>query len=121
MMEYFVYGPVPSRRLGRSLGVDVVPYKVCSYDCIYCQLGRTTEKTVERKPYIPVDKILAQLCEKLKAGCRADYITVAGSGEPTLNSQIGSLIHHIKQHTEIPVAVLTNVAVTHAGSLPLTV
>ena len=108
MTEQFVYGPVPSRRLGRSLGVDLVPYKVCSYDCIYCQLGRTKEKTVERKPYIPVEKILDQLYQKLKAGCRADYITVAGSGEPTLNSQIGSLIHDVKKHTQIPVAVLTN-------------
>ena len=80
MTEQFVYGPVPSRRLGRSLGVDLVPYKVCSYDCIYCQLGRTKEKTVERKPYIPVEKILTQLYMKLKEGCRADYITVAGSG-----------------------------------------
>lgn len=107
-MEHFLYGPVPSRRLGRSLGVDLVPYKVCSYDCIYCQLGRTKQKTIERKPYIPVDRILDQVCEKLKGGLRADYITVAGSGEPTLNSQIESLIHKIKKHTEIPVAVLTN-------------
>jgi wyosine [tRNA(Phe)-imidazoG37] synthetase (radical SAM superfamily) len=90
------------------LGVDLVPYKVCSYDCIYCQLGRTKVKTVERKPYISVEKILDQLYQKLKEGCRADYITVAGSGEPTLNSQIGSLIRDIKKHTEIPVAVLTN-------------
>ncbi len=108
MTERFVYGPVPSRRLGLSLGVDLVPYKVCSYDCIYCQLGVTKQKTIERKPYIPAERILDQVCEKLKEGVRADYITVAGSGEPTLNSQIGSLIHKIKKHTEIPVAVLTN-------------
>ena len=107
-MEHFVYGPVPSRRLGRSLGVDLVPYKVCSYDCIYCQLGRTKEKTIERKPYIAVERILPQVYQKLKEGSRADYITVAGSGEPTLNSEIGSLIHEIKKHIEIPVAVLTN-------------
>jgi len=108
MTERFVYGPVPSRRLGLSLGVDLVPYKVCSYDCIYCQLGVTKQKTIERKPYIPAERILDQVCEKLKEGVRADYITVAGSGEPTLNSQIGSLIHKIKKHTKIPVAVLTN-------------
>ena len=90
------------------MGVDLVPYKVCSYDCIYCQLGRTKVKTVERKPYIAVEKILDQLYKKLKEGCRADYITVAGSGEPTLNSQIGALIGDIKKHTEIQVAVLTN-------------
>jgi len=90
------------------LGVDLVPYKVCSYDCIYCQLGRTKEKTIERKPYIPAGRILDQLYQKLKQGVSADYITVAGSGEPTLNTQIGSLIHEIKKNAKIPVAVLTN-------------
>jgi wyosine [tRNA(Phe)-imidazoG37] synthetase (radical SAM superfamily) len=88
--------------------VDLVPYKVCSYDCIYCQLGRTKEKTIERKPYIPAAEILDQVREKLQEGVSADYITVAGSGEPTLNSEIGPLIHHIKRHTKVPVAVLTN-------------
>lgn len=108
MTEHLIYGPVPSRRLGRSLGVDVVPYKTCSYDCIYCQLGPTKEKTIERKAYIPAQRILDQLYQKLKEGVRADYITLGGSGEPTLNSEIGRLIHEIKRHTEIPVAVLTN-------------
>ena len=108
MSKHYVYGPVPSRRLGRSLGVDLVPYKVCSYDCIYCQLGRTKNKTIERKPYIPGATILDQVRQKLQEGVSADYITVAGSGEPTLNSEIGRLIHDIKKHTEIPVAVLTN-------------
>jgi wyosine [tRNA(Phe)-imidazoG37] synthetase (radical SAM superfamily) len=108
MAEHFVYGPVPSRRLGLSLGVDLVSYKVCSYDCIYCQLGRTKEKTIERKPYIAVGRILKQVYQKIKEGVRSDYITLAGSGEPTLNSQLGSLIRDIKKHTEIPVAVLTN-------------
>jgi len=108
MSEHHVYGPVPSRRLGRSLGVDLVPYKVCSYDCIYCQLGRTKEKTIERKPYIPAAEILDQVRQKLEEGVSADYITLAGSGEPTLNSEIGPLIHHIKRLTDVPVAVLTN-------------
>jgi wyosine [tRNA(Phe)-imidazoG37] synthetase (radical SAM superfamily) len=108
MKERFVYGPVPSRRLGRSLGVDLVPFKVCSYDCIYCQLGRTKEKTIERKPYVPVGRILDQVHQKLKEGVRPDYITLAGSGEPTLNSEIGSLIHEIKMITEVPIVVLTN-------------
>ena len=108
MSKQHVYGPVPSRRLGRSLGVDLVPYKVCSYDCIYCQLGRTEEKTIERKPYIPAADILAQVRQRLQEGVSADFITVAGSGEPTLNSEIGCLIHDMKKHTEIPVAVLTN-------------
>lgn len=108
MKQRFVYGPVPSRRLGRSLGVDLVPHKVCSYDCIYCQLGRTKQKTIERKPYIPVGNILNQVQQKLREGVSADYITLAGSGEPTLNTEIGSLIHELKQVTEIPIAVLTN-------------
>jgi wyosine [tRNA(Phe)-imidazoG37] synthetase (radical SAM superfamily) len=108
MSKHYVYGPVPSRRLGRSLGVDLVPYKVCSYDCIYCQLGRTKDKTIERKPYLPAAKILDQVHQKLLEGVSADYITVAGSGEPTLNSDMGPLIHDIKKHTELPVAVLTN-------------
>ncbi|MDY6837324.1 MAG: radical SAM protein [Thermodesulfobacteriota bacterium] len=108
MKQRFLYGPVPSRRLGRSLGLDLVPYKVCSYDCIYCQLGRTKTKTIERKPYIPVRKILDQFYETMEEGLDADYISLAGSGEPTLNSDIGPLIHDIKKHTDIPVAVLTN-------------
>ena len=108
MTKSFFYGPVPSRRLGRSFGIDIVPYKTCSYDCIYCQLGRTEEKTIQRKPYIQADKILDQLHQRLRQGINADYITVAGSGEPTLNSQIGSLIHDIKESSKIPVAVLTN-------------
>lgn len=108
MKERFVYGPVPSRRLGRSLGVDLVPFKVCSYDCVYCQLGRTKEKTIERKPYVPLGRILDQVHQKLKQGVRPDCITLAGSGEPTLNSEIGSLIHEIKMITEVPVVVLTN-------------
>ena len=108
MKERFVYGPVPSRRLGRSLGVDLVPYKVCSYDCIYCQLGRTKQKTMRRKPYVPARKILDQVDKALREGARPDYITLAGSGEPTLNTEIGVLIHEIKKLTKIPVTVLTN-------------
>jgi len=102
----YIYGPVPSRRLGRSLGVDLVPFKTCTYDCIYCQLGRTTNKTVQRKEWVPLDRVLAQLKAKLQR--KPDYITLAGSGEPTLHSRIGELIVRIKEVTDIPVAVLTN-------------
>ena len=63
-----VFGPVPSRRLGRSLGIDLVPFKTCSYDCIYCQLGRTTNKTIERKEYVPLSEILEELESRLAAG-----------------------------------------------------
>lgn len=104
----YLYGPVPSRRLGRSLGVDLVPFKVCNYDCVYCQLGRTTEKTMARKAYISSDKVLAELERKLQETDRPDYITLAGSGEPTLNAHIGMVVKGIKGMTDIPVAVLTN-------------
>lgn len=103
-----IYGPVPSRRLGRSLGIDLVPFKTCTYDCIYCQLGRTTNKTLDRKSYRPVETILAELERKLATTERPDYISLAGSGEPTLNADIGTLIEKIKKITDIPVAVLTN-------------
>lgn len=101
-----IFGPVPSRRLGRSLGVDLVPFKTCSYDCIYCQLGRTTCKTVERKEWVPMDAVLEEL--KRKLACRPDYITLSGSGEPTLHSRLGEIIEHIQVMSDVPVAVLTN-------------
>jgi wyosine [tRNA(Phe)-imidazoG37] synthetase (radical SAM superfamily) len=104
--QEYIFGPVPSRRLGRSLGVDLVPFKTCSYDCIYCQLGRTTNKTIQRKEWLPFDEIISQLKEKLYL--KPDYITLSGSGEPTLFSRCGELICKIKEITNIPVAVLTN-------------
>lgn len=102
----YIFGPVPSRRLGRSLGVDLVPFKTCTYDCIYCQLGRTTDKTVERRKWAPLAEVLAELKQKLAS--RPDYITLSGSGEPTLYSQTSELIDGIKAITDVPVAVLTN-------------
>ena len=106
MTTSHVFGPVPSRRLGRSLGVDLVPFKTCSYDCVYCQLGRTTDKTLGRQPWVEVDAVLASIQEKLSS--KPDYITLAGSGEPTLFSRIGDLVDRIKTITNVPVAVLTN-------------
>jgi wyosine [tRNA(Phe)-imidazoG37] synthetase (radical SAM superfamily) len=113
----YIFGPVPSRRLGRSLGVDLVPYKICSYDCIYCQLGRTTQQTVTRKPYVPLSDVLQQLWQRLDEGNPPDYITLSGSGEPTLHSEIGSLIKAIKERTDIPLAVLTNGSLLWDGAL----
>ncbi len=107
-MKQLIYGPVPSRRLGLSLGIDLVPLKTCSYDCIYCQLGKNKETTIERRPYVLAQAVVEQVSEKLNHGVRADYITLGGSGEPTLNDQIGSLIHHLRKLSNIPVAVLTN-------------
>lgn len=105
---HHVYGPVPSRRLGRSLGVDLVPFKTCSYDCIYCQLGRTTDRTAERKDYFDVAEIISEVEKKLSGGAAPDYITLAGSGEPTLHSGIGMLIRGLKAVTATPIVVLTN-------------
>ena len=105
-MASYIFGPVPSRRLGRSLGVDLVPFKTCTYYCIYCQLGRTTCRTSERKEWVSPDDVLHQLREKLSTN--PDYITLSGSGEPTLFSGIGEVISAIKEMTDIPVAVLTN-------------
>ena len=104
----YLYGPVPSRRLGLSLGVDIVPFKVCTLDCIYCQLGKTSKKTLQRREYVPTKAVLTELSHRLAEGLEADFITISGSGEPTLNSQLGEIVAGIKNLTEIPVAILTN-------------
>lgn len=101
-----VFGPVPSRRLGRSLGVDLIPHKTCPYDCLYCQIGRTTDRAIERKEWVPLRQIIAELRTRLRD--KPDYITLSGSGEPTLYARLGELIAAIKAMTRIPVAVLTN-------------
>ncbi len=105
-----VYGPVPSRRLGRSLGIDPIPMKTCNWNCVYCQLGRTRRFTRDRKPFVPACTILEEVEAALCAhqGDRIDWITVVGSGEPTLNSELGAIITRLKDSTDIPVAVITN-------------
>jgi wyosine [tRNA(Phe)-imidazoG37] synthetase (radical SAM superfamily) len=103
-----LFGPVPSRRLGRSLGVDLIPPKTCPYNCIYCEVGPTTRQTGERFSY-QADAILAEMAEYLQdPGVKPDFITLAGSGEPTLNRDLGRIIREIKAMTAVPVAVLTN-------------
>lgn len=104
----YVYGPVPSRRLGRSLGIDPIPSKTCTYDCIYCQLGHTTTRTMERAAYVPVDEILDELRRVIAAGTQFDWIAIAGSGEPTLHSGLGEIIRQAKALSDRPVAVITN-------------
>ena len=105
----YLYGPVPSRRLGRSLGIDLVPHKICTYDCIYCQIGKTTEKTLMRKEYVPVKEVLEEVNRFLKEETSSiDHLSLSGSGEPTLHSQIRLLIEGIKAITSIPIAVITN-------------
>ena len=103
-----VFGPVASRRLGLSLGVDLVPFKTCSYDCVYCQCGRTTDLTVKRQAYVPLDQVIEECRVKLKNGPRPNYVTLSGSGEPTLHAGLGECIAGLKQLTDVPVAVLTN-------------
>ena len=104
----YLFGPVASRRLGLSLGVEIVPFKTCTYDCPYCECGSTGVTTLTRKRWIDSSEVLCELEGFLAEDIPADYITITGSGEPTLNSEIGDLIHAIKERTSIPVAVLTN-------------
>ncbi|NIM02988.1 radical SAM protein [bacterium] len=104
----YIYGPVPSWRLGRSLGVDIVPFKTCSFNCIYCETGRTTNLTLERKEYVPKASVIEELRTFLSKRKNIDYITFSGSGEPTLNSRIGEMIREVKKLTNIPVAIVTN-------------
>ena len=113
MTKNYIFGPLRSRRLGFSLGVDLVPYKTCSLDCPYCQLGRTTHKSIERCPYGSPDAIIAQLSHVLEEKQKIDYITLSGSGEPTLSSHLGTIISRIKELTAIPLAVLTNGTLLH--------
>lgn len=108
MEQRHVFGPVPSRRLGRSLGVDLVPHKTCTYNCIYCQLGPTTNLTVERGAFTDVDVVLREVERKLQTAPPPDYITLSGSGEPTLQCNLDALIAGIKRITDRPVAALTN-------------
>ncbi len=104
----YLFGPVPSRRLGYSLGVDIIPLKTCTQNCLYCQLGVDGEVTLERKEYVPVPEVLEQLRQRIDEGLEADYITLSGSGEPTLHSGLGELIDGIKRISDIPAALITN-------------
>lgn len=105
----YLFGPVPSRRLGFSLGVDIIPYKTCSFDCIYCELGKTDCKTVEAVADIRPEAVLDELKALLAASpLTIDYITVSGSGEPTLHPELGLIIKEIKKMANLPVALITN-------------
>jgi wyosine [tRNA(Phe)-imidazoG37] synthetase (radical SAM superfamily) len=109
MKKYkYLFGPLISRRFGRSLGVDLCPIKTCRYDCIFCQLARTTEKTIKREEFFPLEKICDEVSHWLKTDGHAEYITLAGSGEPTLYSRFGELIDFIYSKTDIPVLILSN-------------
>jgi wyosine [tRNA(Phe)-imidazoG37] synthetase (radical SAM superfamily) len=108
-MYKYLFGPVPSRRLGMSLGIDLVPKKVCSLDCVYCEVGPTTKLTVERKEYILYDRVTAELEDYFSGNPEPDFLTFSGSGEPTLNIRLGDVLEYAKRiKPHIPVAVLTN-------------
>jgi wyosine [tRNA(Phe)-imidazoG37] synthetase (radical SAM superfamily) len=103
-----LFGPVPSRRFGRSLGIDLTPFKTCSLDCIFCQLGRTTRLTTEQAEWVDTRSVLREIDRWLASGGVADYVTLSGSGEPTLHSGFGTVIRHVREQTAIPVALLSN-------------
>jgi wyosine [tRNA(Phe)-imidazoG37] synthetase (radical SAM superfamily) len=104
-----VFGPVFSRRLGRSLGVDPVPFKTCNWNCTYCQLGRTSPLVRARGVYASCEDVLAQVREALEEHKEGvDWISFVGSGEPTLNVELGCMIRGIKEYATTPVAVVTN-------------
>jgi len=107
-MNQFVYGPVPSRRLGLSLGISPIPKKTCNYSCVYCQLGRTHPMTNTRSLFYPDEDILSEFDQILAQRVAFDVVTIVGEGEPTLYSGLGSLIKGIQTRTEKPVAVITN-------------
>jgi wyosine [tRNA(Phe)-imidazoG37] synthetase (radical SAM superfamily) len=106
----YVFGPIPSRRLGRSLGIDPIPLKTCNWNCVYCQLGRTSELTNERRDYFPPDEIIEEVRTALQSYDvgEIDWLTFAGSGEPTLHASLGHVVAELKEATNVPIAVITN-------------
>ncbi|HEY84502.1 MAG TPA: radical SAM protein [Chloroflexi bacterium] len=115
----YIFGPVPSRRLGQSLGIDTIPLKTCNWNCVYCQLGRSKPLVNERNPYFPSEDILAEVEAALKSHApdEIDWLTFVGSGEPTLHSDIGRLIRGVKAMSNKPVAVITNGALLYTAKV----
>ncbi|HEY5653924.1 MAG TPA: radical SAM protein [Pontiella sp.] len=113
----YLFGPVPSRRLGRSLGVDLIPFKTCTLDCTYCQLGQTPCAVSDRGEYVPLEEVLAELDQWRVSGGVADHITLAGSGEPTLHSRFGDVFRWVKDHTDIASVLLTNGTLLHLSEV----
>lgn len=109
-MSYkYLFGPVPSRRLGISLGVDLVPFKVCSFNCIYCEVGKTTNLTVKRNSYINLKELIKELDDFLVKKPKLDYITFSGNGEPILNSDLGKITDYLKKnYSQYKIALITN-------------
>ncbi|MBW1712088.1 MAG: radical SAM protein [Deltaproteobacteria bacterium] len=109
-----VFGPVASRRLGLSLGIDLVPHKTCNFNCIYCECGPTTNLMAGPGPLRPASEILPEVAQVLtEQEERLDYITLSGAGEPTLNSDLSAIVEGLKGLTDTPLAVLTNSTLLH--------
>ena len=109
MTRKHIFGPVLSRRLGLSLGVDLIPFKTCSYDCAYCECGHTTDKTITRQDFFPAREVITELQDVLASRPHLDTITLAGSGEPTLARSLGPVIAFLKsEYPEYTISILTN-------------
>jgi wyosine [tRNA(Phe)-imidazoG37] synthetase (radical SAM superfamily) len=108
----YLFGPVPSRRFGRSLGIDLTPLKTCSLDCVFCQLGRTAHPTLERRAYVPTAEVITEIEHWLQSGATADYLTLSGSGEPTLHAEFGRVLEAMSGQS-IPTVLLTNGSLLH--------
>lgn len=117
MKSDLLFGPVSSRRLGRSLGVELVPKKICSMDCLYCEVGKTTVLTLERAPYVPWDKIVEALKVAKELESIFDVLTLTGSGEPTLNIHFEEAVLLAKELIKKPVSVLTNSTLVNIPSV----
>ncbi|AZO95398.1 radical SAM protein [Halocella sp. SP3-1] len=104
----YIFGPVLSRRLGNSLGIDLVPYKTCSLDCIYCECGKTNNLTARREEYVPTKDVINELDRYLINKPEIDYITFSGSGEPLLHNGIKRIINYLKDNYDYKIALLTN-------------
>ncbi len=116
-MKKLVFGPVKSRRLGRSLGIELVPKKVCSMNCIYCEVGETTLLTLERKSYYSWEQLKQAIYEAEKKEEISDVITLTGSGEPTLNLHFEKVVEEVKKKIKKPLAVLTNSSLLKISSI----
>ena len=108
-----LFGPVASRRFGRSLGVDLVPFKTCTFDCVFCQLGPTQARGDRRGDFVPVDEVTAELDDWYRSDGRADVVTLAGSGEPTLHTRFGDVLRYARSRSSIPVLLMTNSSLLH--------
>jgi wyosine [tRNA(Phe)-imidazoG37] synthetase (radical SAM superfamily) len=117
MSYHYLFGPVPSRRFGRSLGIDLVPFKTCSYDCAFCEVARTTALTAERLEYVPTEAVISEFHDWLATGGEVDVVTLAGSGEPTLHSGFGVIIDAIRDACDIPIVLLTNSSLMHLDAV----